>query len=215
MNNFAVITKAEQDVAKAKAHLSVLKQKINDSKAKLEDAKKDYDDNINTVSSDNSGIHEYILSVDLIKVELNKAEASLLSLNDEINNAKEASKKASEVHSAAKQKTIEMGDRFYNIKKKADTFKDSISKVEENLNAKKAIGIANINFVIVMLMLLFSFLIFQNLSLHFTYCAIFKIVKGFLNFFTRTQKKNHQQLTVLFLILNEIPYTHTRRIPRS
>ena len=34
MNNFAVITKAEQDVAKAKAHLSVLKQKINDSKAK-------------------------------------------------------------------------------------------------------------------------------------------------------------------------------------
>ncbi len=93
MNNFAVITKAEQDVAKAKAHLSVLKQKINDSKAKLEDAKKDYDDNINTVSSDNSGIHEYILSVDLIKVELNKAEASLLSLNDEINNAKEASKK--------------------------------------------------------------------------------------------------------------------------
>ena len=89
-------------------------------------AKKDYDDNINTVSSDNSGIHEYILSVDLIKVELNKAEASLLSLNDEINNAKEASKKASEVHSAAKQKTIEMGDRFYNIKKKADTFKDSI-----------------------------------------------------------------------------------------
>ena len=46
MNNFAVITKAEQDVAKAKAHLSVLKQKINDSKAKLEDAKKDYDDNI-------------------------------------------------------------------------------------------------------------------------------------------------------------------------
>ena len=29
MNNFAVITKAEQDVAKAKAHLSVLKQKIN------------------------------------------------------------------------------------------------------------------------------------------------------------------------------------------
>lgn len=139
MNNFAVITKAEQDVAKAKAHLSVLKQKINDSKAKLEDAKKDYDDNINTVSSDNSGIHEYILSVDLIKVELNKAEASLLSLNDEINNAKEASKKASEVHSAAKQKTIEMGDRFYNIKKKADTFKDSISKVEENLNAKKAV----------------------------------------------------------------------------
>ena len=101
MNNFAVITKAEQDVAKAKAHLSVLKQKINDSKAKLEDAKKDYDDNINTVSSDNSGIHEYILSVDLIKVELNKAEASLLSLNDEINNAKEASKKASEFHSAA------------------------------------------------------------------------------------------------------------------
>ena len=96
MNNFAVITKAEQDVAKAKAHLSVLKQKINDSKAKLEDAKKDYDDNINTVSSDNSGIHEYILSVDLIKVELNKAEASLLSLNDEINNAKEASKKAKE-----------------------------------------------------------------------------------------------------------------------
>ena len=78
MNNFAVITKAEQDVAKAKAHLSVLKQKINDSKAKLEEAKKDYDDNINTVSSDNSGIHEYILSVDLIKVELNKAEASLL-----------------------------------------------------------------------------------------------------------------------------------------
>ena len=139
MNNFAVITKAEQDVAKAKAHLSVLKQKINDSKAKLEEAKKDYDDNINTVSSDNSGIHEYILSVDLIKVELNKAEASLLSLNDEINNAKEASKKASEVHSAAKQKTIEMGDRFYNIKKKADTFKDSISKVEENLNAKKAV----------------------------------------------------------------------------
>ena len=47
MNNFAVITKAEQDVAKAKAHLSVLKQKINDSKAKLEEAKKDYDDNIN------------------------------------------------------------------------------------------------------------------------------------------------------------------------
>ena len=139
MNNFAVITKAEQDVAKAKAHLSVLKQKINDSKAKLEEAKKDYDDNINTASSDNSGIHEYILSVDLIKVELNKAEASLLSLNDEINNAKEASKKASEVHSAAKQKTIEMGDRFYNIKKKADTFKDSISKVEENLNAKKAV----------------------------------------------------------------------------
>ena len=42
MNNFAVITKAEQDVAKAKAHLSVLKQKINDSKAKLEEAKKDY-----------------------------------------------------------------------------------------------------------------------------------------------------------------------------
>ena len=41
MNNFAVITKAEQDVAKAKAHLSVLKQKINDSKAKLEEAKKD------------------------------------------------------------------------------------------------------------------------------------------------------------------------------
>ena len=40
MNNFAVITKAEQDVAKAKAHLSVLKQKINDSKAKLEDARK-------------------------------------------------------------------------------------------------------------------------------------------------------------------------------
>jgi hypothetical protein len=74
MNNFAVITKAEQDVAKAKAHLSVLKQKINDSKAKLEEAKKDYDDNINAVSSDNSGIHEYILSVDLIKVELNKAE---------------------------------------------------------------------------------------------------------------------------------------------
>ena len=73
MNNFAVITKAEQDVAKAKAHLSVLKQKINDSKAKLEEAKKDYDDNINTVSSDNSGIHEYILSVDLIKVELKKA----------------------------------------------------------------------------------------------------------------------------------------------
>lgn len=32
-----------------------------------------------------------------------------------------------------------MGDRFYNIKKKADTFKDSISKVEENLNAKKAV----------------------------------------------------------------------------
>ena len=60
-----------------------------------------------------------------------------MTLNDEINNAKEASKKASEVHSAAKQKTIEMGDRFYNIKKKADTFKDSISKVEENLNAKK------------------------------------------------------------------------------
>lgn len=26
--------------------------------------------------------------------------------------------KASEVHSAAKQKTIEMGDRFYNIKRK-------------------------------------------------------------------------------------------------
>ena len=51
MNNFAVITKAEQDVAKAKAHLSVLKQKINDSKAKLEEAKKDYDDNINAVSS--------------------------------------------------------------------------------------------------------------------------------------------------------------------
>ena len=74
MNNFAVITKAEQDVAKAKAHLSVLKQKINDSKAKLEEAKKDYDDNINAVSSDNSGIHEYILSVDLIKVELKKAE---------------------------------------------------------------------------------------------------------------------------------------------
>ena len=123
MNNFAVITKAEQDVAKAKAHLSVLKQKINDSKTKLEEAKKDYDDNINTASSDNSGIHEYILSVDLIKVELNKAEASLLSLNDEINNAKEASKKASEVHSAAKQKTIEIGDRFYNIKKKADTDK--------------------------------------------------------------------------------------------
>lgn len=80
MNNFAVITKAEQDVAKAKAHLSVLKQKINDSKAKLEEAKKDYDDNINTVSSDNSGIHEYILSVDLIKVELNKAEASFCHL---------------------------------------------------------------------------------------------------------------------------------------
>ena len=58
MNNFAVITKAEQDVAKAKAHLSVLKQKINDSKAKLEEAKKDYDDNINAVSSDNSGIHK-------------------------------------------------------------------------------------------------------------------------------------------------------------
>ena len=77
MNNFAVITKAEQDVAKAKAHLSVLKQKINDSKAKLEEAKKDYDDNINAVSSDNSGIHEYILSVDLIKVELNKAKKLL------------------------------------------------------------------------------------------------------------------------------------------
>lgn len=40
MNNFAVITKAEQDVAKAKAHLSVLKQKINDSKAKLEKQRK-------------------------------------------------------------------------------------------------------------------------------------------------------------------------------
>ena len=49
MNNFAVITKAEQDVAKAKAHLSVLKQKINDSKAKLEEAKKDYDDNLSLI----------------------------------------------------------------------------------------------------------------------------------------------------------------------
>ena len=69
MNNFAVITKAEQDVAKAKAHLSVLKQKINDSKARLEEAKKDYDANINNVSTDNSGIHDLVLSVDLIKVE--------------------------------------------------------------------------------------------------------------------------------------------------
>ena len=43
MNNFAVITKAEQDVAKAKEHLSVLKQKITDSKKKLEEAKADYD----------------------------------------------------------------------------------------------------------------------------------------------------------------------------
>lgn len=35
MNNFAVITKAEQDVAKAKAHLSVLKQNIADTKPDL------------------------------------------------------------------------------------------------------------------------------------------------------------------------------------
>ena len=40
MNNFAVITKAEQDVAKAKAHLSVLKQKINDSKASFKKQRK-------------------------------------------------------------------------------------------------------------------------------------------------------------------------------
>ena len=48
MNNFAVITKAEQDVAKAKEHLSVLKQKITDSKKKLEEAKADYESNIDS-----------------------------------------------------------------------------------------------------------------------------------------------------------------------
>ena len=67
MNNFAVITKAEQDVAKAKAHLSVLKQNIADTKTKLDQAKSDYESNINTAPTDNSGIHDLILSVDLIK----------------------------------------------------------------------------------------------------------------------------------------------------
>ena len=57
MNNFAVITKAEQDVAKAKEHLSVLKQKITDSKKKLEEAKADYESNIDSVSEDTSGLH--------------------------------------------------------------------------------------------------------------------------------------------------------------
>ena len=139
MNNFAVITKAEQDVAKAKAHLSVLKQNIADTKTRLDQAKSDYESNINTAPTDNSGIHDLILSVDLIKIELNKAEASLLSLNDKINTAKENSKHASDIHSAAKQRTIEMGDKFYSVKKKADSFKDSINQVTEALDAKKAI----------------------------------------------------------------------------
>ena len=139
MNNFAVITKAEQDVAKAKAHLSVLKQNIADTKTRLDQAKSDYESNINTAPTDNSGIHDLILSVDLIKIELNKAEASLLSLNDKINTAKENSKHASDIHSAAKQRTIEMGDKFYSVKKKADSFKDSINQVTESLDAKKAI----------------------------------------------------------------------------
>ena len=140
MNNFAVITKAEQDVAKAKAHLSVLKQNIADTKTRLDQAKSDYESNINTAPTDNSGIHDLILSVDLIKIELNKAEASLLSLNDKINTAKENSKHASDIHSAAKQRTIEMGDKFYSVKKKADSFKDSINQVTEALDAKKAIS---------------------------------------------------------------------------
>ncbi|MFQ7395433.1 MAG: hypothetical protein ACLRMX_10220 [Lachnospira eligens] len=62
-----------------------------------------------------------------------------MSLNDKINTAKENSKHASDIHSAAKQRTIEMGDKFYSVKKKADSFKDSINQVTEALDAKKAI----------------------------------------------------------------------------
>ena len=139
MNNFAVITKAEQDVAKAKEHLSVLKQKITDSKKKLEEAKADYESNIDSASEDTSGLHELILSVDLIKVELNKTNALLNTLNEDIEKAKLDSKNASDVHAEAKQKTIKVGDEFYNVKKKADAFKDSINSVTEVLNAKKAV----------------------------------------------------------------------------
>jgi len=139
MNNFTIINKAEQDVAKAKEHLSVLKQKITDSKAKLEEAKADYEANVNSSSTDNSELHNLILSVDLIKVELKKAEDSLVALNNDIENAKEESKKISEEYSIAKQKTIETGNQFYDVKKKADVFKDSINKVTDNLKAKKAV----------------------------------------------------------------------------
>ena len=139
MNNFTIINKAEQDVAKAKEHLSVLKQKITDSKAKLEEAKADYEANVNSSSTDNSELHNLILSVDLIKVELKKAEDSLVALNNDIENAKEESQKISEEYSIAKQKTIETGNQFYDVKKKADVFKDSINKVTDNLKAKKAV----------------------------------------------------------------------------
>lgn len=139
MNNFTIINKAEQDVAKAKEHLSVLKQKITDSKTKLEEAKADYEANVNSSCTDNSGLHELTLSVDLIKVELKKAEDSLTTLNNDLENSKEQSKKASEIHSAAKQKTIETGNKFYDVKKKADAFKDSINKVSDNMKAKKAV----------------------------------------------------------------------------
>ena len=93
MNNFIIINKAEQDVAKAKEHLSVLKQKITDSKTKLEEAKADYEANVNSSCTDNSGLHELTLSVDLIKVELKKAEDSLTTLNNDLENSKEQSKK--------------------------------------------------------------------------------------------------------------------------
>ena len=94
MNNFIIINKAEQDVAKAKEHLYVLKQKITDSKTKLEEAKADYEANVNSSCTDNSGLHELTLSVDLIKVELKKTEDSLTTLNNDLENSKEQSKKA-------------------------------------------------------------------------------------------------------------------------
>lgn len=138
MNNFAIITKAEKDVAKAKNHLSVLRQNITDSKKKLEEAKAAYDSCVVTTSDDHSGLHELILSVDLIKVELNKANASLEQINEDIISAKNTSKEASEVYSQAKEVTIKLGNDFYDEKKKADSFKDNINKATSELNEAKA-----------------------------------------------------------------------------
>ena len=139
MNNFIIINKAERDVAKAKEHLSVLKQKITDSKTKLEEAKADYEANVNSSCTDNSGLHELTLSVDLIKVELKKTEDSLTTLNNDLENSKEQSKKASEIHSAAKQKQLKPAINSMMLRKKADAFKDSINKVSDNMKAKKAV----------------------------------------------------------------------------